>query len=284
MEKTTPEVYKLPVGEGALDIYASKPGLAYWLTKGFSWRPVISFLVLAAVWQFASLFSPPYLIPGIHLIVASLVKVIIVPELLYQAMVTWSRIVGAIFASMVLGVCIGVLMGLFKGIDEFVRPIVKLVMGVPALNWVIIVIIWFNATEVRIGFVMLASCVPIYIFNVYDGIRAIDQKMHDMVETFGANTWHKIRILIWPYVKANTFTATKISIGMAVRIVLIAELVGATSGIGKELDFAKNIFDMPLILAWTLWMVLMLQIMAAITEALEMKVLKWRVEEAKPVS
>ncbi|MDP6618459.1 MAG: ABC transporter permease subunit [Nitrospinota bacterium] len=140
-------------------------------------------------------------------------------------------------------------------------------------------IIWFSATELRIGFVLLMICAPITIFNVYDGIRSIDQKTTDMVKTFGANSWQMIRILLWPYVKSFAFTATKINVGVGVRVVIVAELVGAPSGIGKELDLAKSLFEMPLILAWTLWMIIVLLLLETVVEWLEGRVLKWRVEE-----
>ncbi|HUA52580.1 MAG TPA: ABC transporter permease subunit [Candidatus Sulfotelmatobacter sp.] len=240
---------------------------------------IVSFGALAVVWEIVAQFTPPYLFPDLRLILKALVNIFTTWDLLLQGLITWSRLIGAVLASLVIGVPIGVAMGLWPGLDAYVRPVVKFIMGVPALNWVIIVIIWFTATEVRIGFVMLVLATPITIFTVYDGVRAIDQKLIDMVKTFGAGAWHMIRILVWPYVTAQAFTATKINVGVGVRTVIVAELVGASSGIGKELDLAKNMFDMPVVLAWTLWMIVMLLVLQALIEALERRVLRWRVEE-----
>jgi NitT/TauT family transport system permease protein len=236
-------------------------------------------LGLAVIWQIVSFFSPVWLFPGIQLILIELYNIVTTWELLYQGLISFARLSAAILASVIVGVPIGLLMGLSTKIDDYVRPLIKFAMGVPALNWVIIVIIWFSATEIRIGFVLLMICAPITIFNVYDGIRSIDQKTTDMVKTFGANPWQMIKILLWPYVKSFAFTATKINVGVGVRVVIVAELVGAPSGIGKELDLAKGLFDMALILAWTLWMIVMLLILETVVEGLENKVLKWRAEE-----
>ncbi|MFQ5912657.1 MAG: ABC transporter permease [Nitrospinota bacterium] len=258
---------------------AERAGIGTFISEGFSWKAVVAFLGLAAAWQIISLFSPVYLFPSIHLILKALFDIVTTWELLYQGLISFARLVAAILASVVVGVPIGLFMGLSARIDDYVRPIIKFVMGVPALNWVIIVIIWFSATEVRIGFVLLMICAPITIFNVYDGIRSIDQKTTDMVKTFGANPWQMIKILLWPYVKSFAFTATKINVGVGVRVVIVAELVGAPTGIGKELDLAKNLFEMPLILAWTLWMIIVLLILELVVEGLESKVLRWRAEE-----
>jgi ABC-type nitrate/sulfonate/bicarbonate transport system permease component len=97
-----------------------------------------------------------------------------------------------------------------------------------------------------------------------------------MVQSFGASRTQQIRLLMWPYVKAFAFTGAKLNIGNAVRTVIVAELVGAPFGIGKELDLAKNLFDMSTVLAWTLLMVIISMGMQHGVEVLERITLRWR--------
>ena len=183
---------------------------------------------------------------------------------------------GAVLISLVLGVPIGLVMGLSPRVDHFIRPLVKFFMGVPALNWVIIVVIWFANVEVRIAFVLIVLCLPITIFCVYDSVRSIDRKLTDMLLSFGANSSQHIHLLMWPFVKAAVFTSAKLNVGNTVRTVIVAELVGAPLGIGRELDMAKNLFDMANVLAWTLIMVAMAFVMTNTIEFLERHTLRWR--------
>jgi NitT/TauT family transport system permease protein len=246
--------------------------------RRWPWKRYLPFVVLAAIWQIASFFSPPYLFPGLGLIAKDIWTILTTWDLLYQGLVTWSRLLGAIAVSLLLGIPIGLLMGMSSSVDEFVRPIVKFIMGVPALNWVIIVIIWFSNVELRIGFVLVMLCTPITIFCVYDGVRSIDRKLTDMVLSFGASRLQYVRLLLWPYVKAFAFTALKLNVGNAIRTVIVAELVGAPVGIGKELDLAKNVFDLGMVLAWTLIMVGMLMMMTSGIERAETLTLRWRAD------
>lgn len=241
-----------------------------------SWKAVLPFVVLAGLWQLASEFSPPYLFPGLGLILHDVWTVLTTWDLLYQGLVTWARLLFAVLLSLVIGVPIGLAMGMWPSADEFIRPLVKFIMGVPALNWVIIVIIWFSKVELRIAFVLTMLCTPVAIFCVYDGVRSIDRKLTDMVLSFGASPLQRIRLLIWPYIKAFAFTATKLNIGNAIRTVIVAELVGAPVGIGQQLDLAKNVFDLAMVLAWTLIMVLMMLLMAHGVEQAERFSLRWR--------
>jgi NitT/TauT family transport system permease protein len=239
-------------------------------------RAVLPFLVIAALWQTASMFTKPYLFPGLGSIAKSFWTIVTTWDLLSQGLVTWLRLLTAVAASLVIGIPLGLAMGLSSACDEFVRPVVKFIMGVPALNWVIIVIIWFSATELRIGFVLIVLCTPVTVFCVYDGVRSIDRKLTDMVLSFGANPFQHVRLLLWPYVQASAFTAAKLNVGNAVRTVIVAELVGAPAGIGKELDLAKNVFDMPTVLAWTIFLVMMALVMTHGIEYAERTMLRWR--------
>lgn len=237
---------------------------------------VLPFLVIAALWQTASFFSKPYLFPGIGAIGKSFWTILSTWDLISQGLVTWARLLFAVAVSLVIGIPIGLAMGLSRRCDEFLRPVVKFIMGVPALNWVIIVIIWFSTTELRVGFVLIVLCTPVTIFCIYDGVRSIDRRLNDMVLSFGASPLQLIWLLLWPYVQASAFTAAKLNVGNAVRTVIVAELVGAPLGIGKELDLAKNVFDMPTVLAWTLFLVLMALIMSQAIEYAEQRILSWR--------
>jgi ABC-type nitrate/sulfonate/bicarbonate transport system permease component len=55
-------------------------------------------------------------------------------------------------------------------------------------------------------------------------------------------------------------------------------MVGAPVGIGKELDLAKNVFDLGMVLAWTLIMVGMLMLMTHGIERAERLTLRWRAD------
>ena len=266
-----------PESAGALSSTSVKPDTT--ASRGFVSRVIratLPFLVIAILWQIASFYTKPYLFPGLGSVAKSFWNILTTWDLLSQGLITWARLVVAVAVSLVIGIPIGLVMGLSSRVDEFLRPIVKFIMGVPALNWVIIVIIWFSSTELRIGFVLVVLCTPVTVYCVYDGVRGIDRKLTDMVLAFGANPIQHVRLLMWPYVKASAFTAAKLNVANAVRTVIVAELVGAPLGIGKELDLAKNVFDMATVLAWTIFLVLMALIMAQGIEYAERVALRWR--------
>ena len=134
---------------GARGTHVDSPGrtgIAQFFAEGISWKAVTAFSCLAVIWQLISFVSPVWLVPGVHLILKAFYEIVTTWELLSQGLISFVRLIAAILASVIVGVPIGLFMGLSAKIDDYVRPIIKFVMGVPALNWVIIVIIWFSET------------------------------------------------------------------------------------------------------------------------------------------
>lgn len=73
-----------------------------------------------------------------------------------------------------------------RNAGEFLRPLVKFVMGVPALNRVIMVIIWLSGTEPRIGFVLVALGTSVVICCIHAAVRGADRKLTEMALSLGA--------------------------------------------------------------------------------------------------
>lgn len=85
-----------------------------------------------------------------------------------------------------------------------------------------------------------------------------------------------LRVLIFPSVLPDILTAWKINLGNASRVVVVAELVGATGGVGYELMQQQQLFDMTGAIAWTLQLVLFVLLMQWLLSAIEAATLGYR--------
>ena len=68
----------------------------------------------------------------------------------------------------------------------------------------------------------------------------------------------------------------KSNLSLAIRVVTIAELVGAVSGIGYGLVLAQELFSVADVFAWTLVLVVTLFIAEGVVNAIEKRMLRWR--------
>jgi len=237
---------------------------------------VISIGLILIAWEISSRFSPPYLIPSLKTIFESFSEVVFHWSLLQHAFVTVGRVLLALVMSFFIGGVLSTLMGFFKKLEDYILPVLHLIMGVPALSWVVFSIIWFPEVETRIQFILIACCMPNYTLELHDGIKGISEEQIDMLSSFRPTRIQLFTKLILPSIVPSILTSWKINVGYAVRVAMVAELVGATAGVGYQLLSSQERFDMPGAISWTLVLVVFLQLSQYILKKSEMRFLRYR--------
>ena len=236
---------------------------------------------LAAAWQIASLFFPAYLFPSIVAIAESLYKIFAHTSLIADAAATAFRILAGLAGAFVLGVVFAVAMAKSPRANNYLFPILHFNQGIPALSWVVISIIWFKTIEFRIWFIMVVTTLPAFAFQVLDAYRSISKDLHEMALSFRPSKYDMFRTIVLPTVVPGILTAWKVNLGNASRVVVVAELVGATGGVGYQLLQMQQLFDMAGALAWTLVLVLFVLITQQVITAIENHVLRYRAQSER---
>jgi ABC-type nitrate/sulfonate/bicarbonate transport system permease component len=238
-------------------------------------------LGLAAAWQIASHFFPPYLFPPLQAIGAALAKIVASWDLLADAGATALRILAGLAGAFVLGVIFAVAMAKSRKANDYLFPILHFNQGIPALSWVVISIIWFKTIEFRIWFIMVVTTLPAFAFQVLDAYRSISKDLHEMALSFRPSRYDMFRTVVLPTVVPGILTAWKVNLGNASRVVVVAELVGATGGVGYQLLQMQQLFDLAGALAWTLVLVLFVLGTQQILTLMETRLLRYRAQSER---
>lgn len=261
---------------GAQTSLEQPKGGGLWRRELFANATVIIALILAMeVW---SRYVPPFIMPP--------------PERTFNAMLsaiakdyvhiglTIGRLCVAVAAALVIGTIIGVTMALVRPLEPFLKSIIVIDTGVPALSWMLFAIFWFEHAESRVFFILLMILVPFYALNVYDGIRALSKELVEMVETFRPSRWHVLRLLIGPHIVPYLLMTTKSIIGYATRMTVFAELVSVSTGMGARMGAAQSTLQMDGVLAWTIILVFANLLIQSLVMGLEKLLLRYRPEVA----
>jgi NitT/TauT family transport system permease protein len=231
-------------------------------------------LAIVVVMQIASLLVPPYVVPP-PLAVATALIDDLRQDWLHVA-VTLARLGAAVLAAMTIGTAVGVVMGMSPRLRPYLRALVVIDTGIPALSWMLVAVFWFRGPELRIFFIMAVILVPFYALTVHDGIRALPKDWLEMCESFRPSRAQVLRLLILPHILPYVLTTTRSMIGYATRMLIFAEVIGSALGIGARMGLAQATFHIEDVFAWTvLLVVLNLALQAAIT-ATESRLLRWR--------
>ncbi len=231
----------------------------------------VSIAIFAIVWEGLAWISPPYVIPGWGRIFRSLVELRV-----DFVLVTLTRVFAALLISFALGLGLAIAMYSSATFERYAKPLVRLFMAVPVVCWVLFSVLWFKGVEFRIAFVLIVTCAPVFIVDCLDGMKGVQKELRDMLRSFRPTQLQFFTKLILPATLPVIFTSWKINLSLAIRVVTIAELVGAISGIGYGLVVAQELFSVADVFAWTLVLVIILFVAEAVLTRVEEHYLRWR--------
>ena len=209
----------------------------------FPRQTLVSLLVFAICWEALSHLSPylgipPFAIPGFLTIAKSVAHVTPI-----DIAVTLARVIAALLASFVLGVFLAMAMYRSETLDNYLHPMIRILMAVPVVSWILFAVLWFPGVEFRICFVLVIVCGPVFLVDMLDAMRNVPRELRHMMRSFRPTTPQFFRKLMLPAIVPTIFTSWKVNISLAIRVVTIAELVGAVTGIGHQLSVAQELFS-----------------------------------------
>lgn len=237
---------------------------------------IISIVIFACLWQAMSYLAPTlgipaFAIPGLGRIAQSLAKITTV-----DVAVTLGRVLLSLVVSFVIGLAVAIAMYLSSAIEKYLRPMVRILMAVPVVSWILFAVLWFKGVEFRIVFVLVVVCAPVFTVDALDNMREVSRDLKQMMRSFRPTPLQFFRKLMLPAITPGLITSWKITLSLAIRVVTIAELVGAVTGIGHQLSVAQELFSVADVFAWTLVLVALLFALEALLVQLENRMLRWR--------
>jgi sulfonate transport system permease protein len=181
---------------------------------------------------------------------------------------------------LLLGVSIGTVLALVSGLfvigDRVVDPVVQMFRTMPALALVPLFILWFGIDErPKVLLVAFAVAFPIYI-NLHAGIRGVDARLVEAGRVFGLSRWGLIRQVVLPGALASWLVGLRFSLGVAWTVLVAAEQINATSGIGALMTNAQNLMQTDVILVGLLIYSVLGLASDRLVRALERWALAWR--------
>jgi len=237
---------------------------------------VLPFVVLAGLWQIGSLFFPPFLFPSLVDVFRRCIDILTSWSQLSDVLATVGRILAGLAGAFIVGAALAVSMFRSRAVNDFLSPMLTLFQGIPALSWVVFAIIWFHGIEPRIFFIMVMTTLPAFTFQVLGALQGMSRDLMEMVMSFRPTRTKLFRTMIIPAILPDILTAWKVNLGNASRVVVVAELVGATGGVGYELLQQQQLFDMAGALAWTLQLVFFVLIAQSVLTQIENFAFRYR--------
>ena len=139
--------------------------------------------------------------------------------------------------AVVVALPVGLLMGNFKIVREFLTPWVEVLRPIAPIAWAPIFVIIFQATNGSIMVVFVGIVFPL-LTNVIFGVQKIDQVLIDAAKTLGASNLQIFTKVLVPSTVPYLMNGIKIGLGIGWMCIVAAELYNTTlGGIGYYVKF-----------------------------------------------
>jgi ABC-type nitrate/sulfonate/bicarbonate transport system permease component len=240
------------------------------------WR-WLSLIVLAAVWEIAARLAGSTMLPTPVAVLAALYRDTRSGQLPLELGITMARVLAAFVVAMTAGTVIGFLMGRSRKLDLLLDGPLMLALNIPALVIIILCYLWLGLSEVAVIVAVALNKIPVVVVTTREGTRAIDARLLAVAQVYRVPRSVTLRRVILPQLYPYLIACARNGLALIWKIVLVAELLGRSNGVGFELSVFFQFFDITSILAYTLaFAAVVMVIEAGVMRPLEKRLLRWR--------
>lgn len=239
-----------------------------------SWLAPVALLVVWEVLAQAGWLSPQVL-PAPSKVVRTAFKLAATGSLLNDLGISLLRVAAGFAIGGGIGFALGTLVGFSRIAEAAIDRSVQMIRAIPFLAALPLVIVWLGVGEAeKIFLVALGVTFPIYI-NTTLGIRQVDPKLVELGRVQGLGTLELIRRIILPGALPSILTGVRYALATAWLALVVAETIGAQSGIGFLAMDAREFLRTDVIVLTIVIYALIGVAADAIARLLEQRLLAW---------
>jgi len=241
------------------------------------WGAVASVFLFIACWDIGNQIYGDMILPSPIETFKTLINLFNDKEFVQNLYITLNRAMIGFGISLIVGTFFGLMAGFFVTASIVSRPIVTILMGMPPIAWIVLAMIWFGMGNATVEFTVIVASMPIVFVGALQGTRTLEDKFDEMADVFKVPLVMKFFDIYLPHIFSYVFPAWVSALGMAWKIVVMAELLATSDGLGASLAMARSQLDTATALAIVVAMVGLLMVAEYIfLEPIKREVEKWR--------
>ena len=174
-----------------------------------------------------------------------------------------------------------VLLGLLAFVSRLARGVVADALAVlnstSVFVWIVISIIWFGLSNWAPIFTTFMITLPVVASNIVEGVAGVDRRLLEMGDVYRLSGWRKFSAIVVPSTLPYLVAGMKVGFGLALKVSVVAEIFGVTSGIGYVMNYSREILATQMVFVWAIVMILVMTVTDKLVfDAVSRHLLRWR--------
>jgi len=175
------------------------------------------------------------------------------------------------------GVAVGVLIGIFSYVRAALVPLVAALFPIPKIALLPLFVIWFGIDEgSKYALIAFGTFTPTVVAT-YGAVDNVDRTLIRMGQSFGLSWVSIVRKIVLPGAMPGILSGLRISLAIAIILLVAAEMLGAQFGIGAYILEAGSLYDLERLFAGVVILSLLGVLVSAGIGWIERRVLAWRI-------
>jgi ABC-type nitrate/sulfonate/bicarbonate transport system permease component len=190
----------------------------------------------------------------------------------------WPFAVGMVL-TVVVGTLIGVLMAQWRILEYILDPFINALYAVPRIALVPLIILWAGLEFTgKVTILVSVAIFPITV-NTYAGIRDVRGSMLEIGRAYGATEWQIFTKIIMPAAVPFIMAGVRLSVGLAIIGIIVAEFFTAISGLGGMIVEYANVFATAKLFVPIIVIAIVGVVLTELVMWLERRLSRWRTLE-----
>jgi NitT/TauT family transport system permease protein len=150
------------------------------------------------------------------------------------------RLGSGLLIAIVIGVPIGILMGRSKRFREFSNSPFQLLRMISPLSWTPLAVFVFVTWDQSIIFLIAVASVWPVVYSTAAGLAKVDPAWFKVARNLGAKPLQMMTKIIMPAIAFDVLTGIRLALGVAWVVIVPAEFLGVTTGLGYTIQDARE--------------------------------------------
>lgn len=153
------------------------------------------------------------------------------------------RIGAGLTWAIAIGLPVGILVGAVSAVRNTTHVPFQFLRMISPLAWMPIAVLAFATWDGAIVFLIAAAAVWPVTFATANGLRKMDPQWFKVAKNLGADPIDRLRYIILPAIGQDVLTGVRLALGVAWIVLVPAEYLGVTSGLGYAINDARDTFE-----------------------------------------
>lgn len=243
-------------------------------------RGLLGLLSLGLFWEFAPRLEivDPYFIPPLHVVLQEWWSLVQSGELWKHVSASLVRSAIGFGLAIAIAIPLGAAVAWYRPVREFFTPVLEIFRNTAALALLPVFMLLLGIGETsKIAIVLFACFFPILLSTI-SGVSTVDPQLLRSARVLGLSPIATFRKVVFPAAVPTIFTGVRISGAAAILVLIAAEMIGATAGLGFLINYSQFNFLIPKMYAAIITTTLLGVSVNYALVALERRFSRWRAQ------